>query len=232
MGRTTKPRVHDTRQDRSRETLARILQATRELLELQLFEDITVQQIADRAGCSVGAIYGRVRDKEAILPHLLQLYYQEVEPEIQVLTASDRWQGVGLQRRAEWLVDYVVEMARRQRGLVRALVLRNFQHPESIPASIRESAARVLVIVREFLLERADEMLCSDASTAVDIGFLMVMAAIRERIILVDAPQAATLTVSDDAFTQELKQALLAYLTTPPHAQKVTRRNAGKEVSK
>lgn len=231
MSRTTQPRVHETRQDRSRETLARILQATRELLELQVFENITVQQIADRAGCSVGAIYGRVRDKEAILPHLLQLYYQEIEPEIRVLTASEDWRGIGLQSRVDWLVDYVVDMARRQRGLLRALVLRNFQHPESIPAPIRESAARVLVMIREFLLERADEMRGSDASTAVDIGFLMVMAAIRERIILIDAPQAATLTVSDDAFTQQLKRALLAYLTTPSHSQKATRANRSEEVS-
>ena len=69
-----------------------------------------------------------------------------------------------------------------------------------------------------------------DARTALGIGLLMVMAAIRERIILIDAPQAATLTVTDHAFVQELKQALLAYLTTSPQSQRATPLDMPKEV--
>ena len=65
-----------TRQARSQETLKRILDACDSLLKQKTFEQITMQDIASKAGVSVGNLYNRFEDRGALIEHLL-LRYQE-----------------------------------------------------------------------------------------------------------------------------------------------------------
>jgi AcrR family transcriptional regulator len=142
MATSAQPNVNEPRQRRSRETRDRLLQATRELLEERTFEDLTIQQIATRAGCPVGAFYGRFGGKEAILPQLLQMHYAEVEREVSTAFRPEAWLGAPLERRVDAVVDHLLSVAQRQPGLIRTLVLRNYQRPGTIPASIRAAARR------------------------------------------------------------------------------------------
>ena len=54
-------------QARSRETLDRILAAAEELLETREFDELTMVDLADHAGCGVGTVYGRLENKESLL---------------------------------------------------------------------------------------------------------------------------------------------------------------------
>lgn len=202
------------KQRRSKETLARILTATRELLEETVFEDLTIAQIAARAGCSVGTVYGRFKNKDAILPRLLEMHYAEMEEDLETVFGGKKWDGAPLERRVRAVVDHLMSIAQRQPGMIRTLVLRNHQRPESIPNSIRVSAQKMLTYLYEFLLTSRSEMDHPAPNTAVEVGLLMVVAALRERIVLIGATQATTLSMSTEVFAAELKHALLAYLTT------------------
>ncbi len=57
-------------QERSLQTMNRILDATSQLLEQKLFEEISIAEIVELAGCSVGAFYGRFKDKDSLLKAL------------------------------------------------------------------------------------------------------------------------------------------------------------------
>lgn len=59
--------VRPPQQRRSRESYERVLDAARVLLEENGFDGLTVQQVAARSDVSVGAIYERFGNKEAIL---------------------------------------------------------------------------------------------------------------------------------------------------------------------
>lgn len=205
--------TNQPRQQRSRETLDRLLRATRELLEDRVFEDLTIQQIATRAGCSVGTVYGRFRNKDAILPRLLEMHYEELEAETEATFDPEAWRASSLSDRVGLVVEFLVSVAIRQPGLIRTLVLRNYQRPESIPVSIRASAGRVLGRVHEFLLEGSAEMSHPDPHTAVQIGLLMVVSASRERLVMTGATHSSALSFSNEVFVDELKRSLLAYLT-------------------
>src|SRR6185369_480768 len=61
------PPIHPPRQARSRETLARLLDAAQAVLAEGGLEAATVPAIAKRAGLSVGAVYRRFPDKDALL---------------------------------------------------------------------------------------------------------------------------------------------------------------------
>ncbi len=205
--------INQPKQQRSRDTLDRLLRATRELLEETVFEDLTIQQIATRAGCSVGTVYGRFKNKDAILPRLLEMHYEELEAEAEEAFEPGR-RGVPLEDRVALVVRFLVSLAARQPGLIRALVLRNYQKPQSIPQSIRASAGRVLARVHGFLLEGRAEIKHPEPTTAVEIGLLMVVAASRERLVMTGATHSSSLSFSNDVFVDELERSLLAYLTT------------------
>ncbi len=205
----TKPR-----QERSRDTQRRLVQSTRELLEETVFEELTVAKIAKNAGSSVGTFYGRFKNKEAILPHILEKHYVEIESDLDSITLDHKWKEASLAKRVEVIIDFLVNTARREPGLIRMLLLRNLSHPETIPESIRISAVRILQGVYEFLLECHTEIKHPDPETALSVGLLMVTAAVRERLIMIRATQADTLKISEDLFVAELKRTLLLSLTT------------------
>ncbi len=214
MSNSTAPSVNPPKQRRSQETLDNLLQASRELLETTVFEELTIQQIASRAGCSVGNFYARFKNKDAILPCLLEIHYAEMEREMDATFSPEAWEGAPLNRRVDAVIDFLMAIAQRQPGLIRTLVVRNNQRPDSIPVSIRAAARRMLVGLYDFLLERRAEMSHHAEETATEVGLLMVVAAIRERIILAASTHGATLSVSNEVLAEELKRALLAYLKT------------------
>lgn len=205
--------VFAPKQERSQQTQERLLQATRELLEETVFEELTIQQIATRAGCSVGTFYGRFKNKEAVLPLLLRTHYAETEEEIDRVFAAERWRGASLDKRVNAVVEHVASIAVRQPGLIRTLALRNYQRPETIPASIRASAQRILGRLGEVLLEARREIRHPSATTAVEVGLLMVATSLRERIVLTGATHSSTLSLDPKRLIEELEGALLAYLT-------------------
>jgi AcrR family transcriptional regulator len=61
------PAVNPAQQERSRRTELAIASAFSELLQEKLFADISVADIADRAGISVGGFYARFPSKDALL---------------------------------------------------------------------------------------------------------------------------------------------------------------------
>ncbi len=209
MKPTTKP--SQPKQKRSRETLARLLKAAEKLLESEVFEEMTVQQIARKARCSVGAFYGRLENKEALLPHLLRRHYDQMEKEVEELFVAQN-EDLVLEVRVSRVVEYLFGLALRQKGLIRTLVLRNNRDPDSIPEPIRVSANRILGSVYGFLLESQAQISHSNPATAIEVGLLMIVAAIRERVVLVGATQASTMKLSHEELSLELQLALLSYL--------------------
>ncbi len=49
------------------------------LLEEKLFEEISIAEIVEQAGCSVGAFYGRFKDKNSLLMALDERHFEEFD---------------------------------------------------------------------------------------------------------------------------------------------------------
>ena len=74
------------KQARSQRTREKILQSAETLLRRCLFEDISVQQLVDHAGVSVGSFYNLYGEKEALLPDLYARHCREMVAELHRLT--------------------------------------------------------------------------------------------------------------------------------------------------
>lgn len=207
------PLVKTPVQQRSRDTLERIARATRDLLAETVFEELTLQQIVSRAQCSVGTFYQRFANKDAILPYLLTIHYEEIRHRLEHMLS--RMAGKNLEQRVAEVVYFLATNALKDRGLIRTLVLRNQQRPESIPTEIRGAASEMLESIYRSLLECEHEIEHRAPRPALQVGLLMVSATVRERLVMVGSTQASTLDLDAPELTRELTAALLAYLHNP-----------------
>jgi AcrR family transcriptional regulator len=64
--------VFKPKQQRSQDTQRKLIAALHLCLQDKFFEHISIKELAERAGVSVGTFYRRFKDKESLLPLLYQ----------------------------------------------------------------------------------------------------------------------------------------------------------------
>jgi len=121
------------RQPRSRQTEERILQAFGELLREARLEDLSVQQVAGRAGVSVGGFYARFASKDDLLLHALyDGYVRDIVAEAEEALDPARWTGAGIAPVAEAYFALMLRKARDHRPVLRELVHRARGNPDAV----------------------------------------------------------------------------------------------------
>jgi AcrR family transcriptional regulator len=198
-------------QSRARATEDLLLTTAETLLREGGAEACTIPEVARRSGRSVGAIYRRFADKDALLQKVFRRYFAEM--------ARQNAQGFErLARRDEPLDRLVRAVARgmtagqrRDRRLVGALLA--YARTQSDPAFRREAsklATAALSRIRELLLARRAEIAHPDPETAIDVA-LAALTLTTQGLIQRDdfSPLAA---LDEGTLAEELARMLLAYL--------------------
>src|SRR5262245_12310227 len=121
--------VNPPQQARSQQTLERLLEAAEELLSERGPDGFTVQEVARRAGSSVGSFYSRFPDKEALLRCLFQRFYEQATATIDAALAPDRWQEVPARELIASAMAFLVRTCRDKRQLILALTVRAVKDP-------------------------------------------------------------------------------------------------------
>ena len=204
------------RQERSQDTLARVLRATEHLLDRMHFEDITLGQILERADVSVGSFYARFHSKEDLLPHLYTAYSENLRRRAAAAAAPERWAGKNLAARIRALMHLAVAAYREERGLLRAVALLARSRPKQVAKSALRERDDQYRTMAALLLACAGEIRHPAPARAVATGLLFALAACRDKILFAEAPHPASVTLTDEQLADELARALHAYLTTPP----------------
>ncbi len=198
-------------QDRSRETLDRILDAAARRLETRSFGELTIGDVASAAGCSVGAFYGRLRDKEGLLQALDGRYFAEFEELLREFVESDLVaSGTLLQVLAE-LSGLLLAFHGRQRGLLRALILHARTHTDAAFRSREERLWKHLPRLTDRLLRFRSELPHADPQRALALAVLQMLYAVREMTLWPGVARHAPL--QGDALAGELARAAHVYLT-------------------
>ena len=173
---------HPPRQVRSRETLDRILDAAEQVLTEKSFGEATLAEIMDRAGVTVGAFYRRFPDKDALLRHLDERFFSEMQATVNAVLAPAKWPKSTAR---EIIVEFsiqAVEVYSLRRGLLRSLFLR--ARTDSV---LQQSALQVnrhfIEKLRAVLLPHHAEMSHPDPDRAVELGFMMVIGSLRELVV-------------------------------------------------
>jgi AcrR family transcriptional regulator len=205
----TTPRFRPPQQVRSRETLDRILDAAEQVLESKAFGEATLAEIMERAGVTVGAFYRRFPDKDALLHHLDERFFAELHRRADEVLDPDRWPAAPAREIIHEFVAQAVDVYSTRRGLLRSLFLR-----ARTDVVLQQSAMRVnevfIAKLRLLLLPRRAEMTHPDPERAVELGFMMMVGALRELVVFGEIWPAPPSDMS--ALTIEMVRMYCGYL--------------------
>jgi AcrR family transcriptional regulator len=202
------------KQGRSRQTLRRLISATRELLEQNSFDDISIAAIAKRGDASVGAFYARFKDKDALLDHLAGLFADEMTAEDELLRSDEVWREKPLKKIVGDTVARMVTAHRRHSGVLRALMLHSAGAGGSVEIDRAIGLAGPLPVLAEEIKKRRGEINHPDPEIAVRLGLGMVSSSVRERILFpeLDPKTAGSVPITDAVLVEELARAVLGFL--------------------
>lgn len=204
--------VREPKQARSADTLSRIVAATRSLLDELPFADITIAQIMERAGMSVGSFYTRFDNKAALLPYLYTHYDEELGEATRSALAPESWRGLSLAQRVRRLVTLAVDSYRANRGLWRAILIHACSDPSIVSERHRRKRRKMVQDIGALLLERRPEMRHPDPTQGVEFAVLLLFSTCKDQILLDDRSHG-TQRISDRRLKDELTRALHGYLS-------------------
>jgi AcrR family transcriptional regulator len=204
--------VKPPRQDRSRDTQLRYVEAAQRLLARgRAWDQLGVAELAKEAGSSVGAFYARFRDKDALL-HVLQL---ELNREGSATGAETFRLAAAATLPLDALVRGFVTLAvsyyRQQFGLRRALLVEMAGNAE-LRARATELSRETCDGLIELLRPRFPKVARARLRDVVDVAHRMVYGTL-DQVLLFGAGGTPTGHVLDDArLIDELSCAIHAYL--------------------
>ncbi len=131
-------------QARSRATRARVLAAAERVFGAKGYDGARLADIAEEAGCSVGAVYFRFKDKDALFFAIVESFIEEARAGLGVLLEGAR--SLKPKEVIRIFVVGAVANFRRHKGLFRAVVERGLDHPEAMQAlfGFRDELGRAL----------------------------------------------------------------------------------------
>lgn len=202
------------RQPRSRQTEERIVRAFGELLGSARFEDVSVQQVAGRAGVSVGGFYARFASKDDLLMHAMYAgYVQDALALADDVLKPERWQGQGIAPIAQAYFGLMLRAARDHGPVLREIVHRTRGNPRTVAHSPAWAAFRrgVHEPFRRLLAERMDEIRHADPPFALRFAFSAVSSALRESVLF-GHMEPSMGPVDEETMARELARMFCGYL--------------------
>jgi AcrR family transcriptional regulator len=148
-----------TVQQRGRDSLERLLTAAEKTLETDGLDGATVPAIAARADMSVGNVYKRFPDKDALFRAVYERFYSEAQASNEFALDPAKWQGIPTIEVVSTLVTGMIEGYRGRRPLVRALLLYAHTHPDPrFRSHAAEVRLRSLVLFERLLRDRREDI--------------------------------------------------------------------------
>lgn len=203
--------VKPPRQDRSRDTQLRYVEAAQRLLARgRSFSEISVAELAKEAQSSVGAFYSRFRDKDALL-HVVQI---ELNREGSATAVETFRIGHEIKLPLEGLVRAFVALAvgvyRQQQGLRRALLVEMCGSPE-LRTRATELSRETCTGLVDLLAERFPHARAR-LPEVVDMAHRLVYGVLDQSLMFSDGSPTGH-EASDAKLVDELTTAVHAYLT-------------------
>ncbi|MCW2634130.1 MAG: putative TetR family regulator [Blastococcus sp.] len=202
--------VRPPKQQRSRETWNRVLDAGVAILEDGGYDAFTIAAVCERAAVAPTAIYARTTSKDALFLAVYEHGIAKLRSEQSVFADDVRWAGLAPVELVRAAVAEMVGISFRHRRFLRAVVLISAAHPEVARRGSRyaqelgDGFARVVLAASRHVRH-------PDAEVAVRSCFGTVFAASIIRVAY--GPAFATPSpVDDDTFTASLGETAVRYL--------------------
>lgn len=191
----------EPRQNRAKQTVQRIIDATAELvLELGV-DNITTNKVAERANVNIASLYQYFPNKQALLSALLQNYWSDLTRQLNDML--DQLGDVSVEESTRLWATLGIAKFRQSGGLL-AELLANQSLLASLPEG-REFESRLMESMRRFLIRQRGRLQVVDLDRAIYIAF-SACTAILSRHLLEPVPY-----YKDEEIVEELVRLMARY---------------------
>lgn len=203
------PGVAPSRQKRSRETTAALLQAGAEMLRTRSLGELSIEALCTEVGATVGAFYSRFESKEAYFNALMALAARDGERRVAEMAAGGSEGNSDLASRCRRLVGGVIGWMRAHEGVLRAAL----QHDDNRPdqwTPFKQLARANTERATPLLLPALGKGRRAAKSRTIAFGFQVVLGTLVNAILNDPGP----LSLRDDELKERLAKLLLQLLQT------------------
>jgi AcrR family transcriptional regulator len=201
-------------QERSQRTLERLLDAAEAEIRDKGYTDASVAEIARRAGCSVGTVYRRFRDKAALFQALDERWGEAFRATMEDAVATERWEGALILEILTGYIEFSLGQGREHADLHRAAI-NMATRDDRFAERQRKLSAELHTRLRALLLERRDEIGHADPPRAIEFVLEQLRGMLTARIAT--SPLDQTLFASnDEEFIDQALTSVSAYLKLEP----------------
>lgn len=212
--------VQQPLQQRSQERLARILDAAEVVIAEKGFDQATIAEIMAKAGSSVGIFYQRFKSKDDLLRCLLDRFSEQSIATTDDVLRAEIWQDVSVAVIVRRTIEFLVNVYREKRGLIRAFLLRasvDVEFNQMAHAAEKHVAKRLSAL----LLDRAEEIQHSDPADAVTLAYQMLRSTLNTMTLFPYADRSGY-SLDDEELPRVLASAFLRQIAAKRSAEKTT----------
>jgi len=197
-------------QERSRETLRKLLEGAEQLFAEVPINEATVPQMCARAGCTTGAFYRRFRDKDELLDTLFADLLDDVAAATSAALDPAVTSDLDLRASVSRFVEAFVDVYTRRAGLCRAIALSADAH-DRYREQVTRQARRISQQLAAMLAGKRADFDHPDTKLAADFAFRQVFATLDQTVrFLGSAPTIVKLNSA--ALAKELTRGFLGYI--------------------
>jgi AcrR family transcriptional regulator len=205
----------EPQQERSRESLRKLLKAATEVLGQHGVERTTIPRIAQHAGLTPGAVYRRFRDKDALLEAAILGILERQDERLKVGLTPEKAAKIPLDVFAEQIIGGMVVTYRANAALLRAF--RHFTQGRDETEFVKKASKleiRAFEHVVDLILAGGRDIEHSNPRRAVSFGLMMVVSTLHELVVMPTCVKdwKNLMPKDDNALKRELTRAFLSYL--------------------
>lgn len=198
-------------QRRSRESLERVLRAGEMLLAQHGYDGFTIAEVSRKAKVSVGSVYGRFENKDALVYEIHRRLLERMTPPAEAdARAIEDATKIDLRGAVDLAARQLADSTDAERALLRAFMLRGAVDPRiARPGSeASQTAGRIFKAV---ILSRRDEIGHPDPELAADIAYRMIYDVLTRHVMYGPTFESDTGRAWEE-LVDELIEAAVAYL--------------------
>ncbi|HMG12569.1 MAG TPA: helix-turn-helix domain-containing protein [Gemmatimonadaceae bacterium] len=164
--------------------MERLLGAAERVLESGGLDGATVPAIARRAGMSVGNVYKRFPDKDALLRAVYERFFAEALASNEFALDPAKWEGIPTTEVVSTLVTGMIEGYRSRRSLIRGLLLYAHAHPDArFRARAEDLRLRSLGLFERLLRDRREDIGHPQPERAIRFVVMLIARALENAVM-------------------------------------------------
>jgi len=202
--------VFQPKQRRSQDTQRKLMNALSFFLKDKFFEHISIKDLAEHAGVSVGTFYRRFKDKESLLPLLYQDFGNDF---VKWIDDLDERKYDSLEHAISVMSYELYLFLKDKKSVFRTLHLNSRLHSEILESDKAVDRKVIYRRMSNIFLRFSDDVTHEDKSRAADIAIYMMITSLLDKVLYPQLTPAISCDLDVIEFTKEVPQVLVAYLS-------------------